>query len=249
MFEGLKIFVEAKSEELKNRGLGLAHSLLWVSSVAAAYTALAFLWSGIGLLSPTTPIHFHEYSFPALLTEIGGHFLFGLAAGLITLDSALILLCGAESILIDADHLLTVLNFPVETRLAHSVAFAILAALALSYSTRGGARLNRKVLFVTISAAAAHLSYDVFAGNGLVPILAPFNLSLFTLPFWTWPLLEFLAVATNVLPRFLRKRDPPIPKAILVYFLAASIRPGGQENLPVSCPPKGLDTVLDTQAG
>jgi hypothetical protein len=176
-------------------------SLKWVAGLASAYTIVSFLWSGFGFLSPTTPVHLHEYSLGALAQEVGGHVLFGVAAALVTLNVPLILLAGAESILIDVDHLLPALNSPVEGRLAHSVAFAVVSAVLLSYLARKNGRLNRGVLLVTLAAAAAHLSYDVFAGNGLFPLLSPFTLSDFNFPAWTWVPLEAIALLLCVMLR------------------------------------------------
>ena len=101
----------------------------------------------------------------------------------VTLDSSLILLAGAESILIDADHLLSALDFAVEGRLAHSASFAIAAAL-----------VNKMVFLVTLAAVSTHLGYDVFAGNGLFPLLAPFTTTSYSFPTWTRVPLESMVV-------------------------------------------------------
>lgn len=172
----------------------LRSPILWVVALSSVYTLIAFGWSAMGFLSPTSLVHLHEYSATGLTQEVGGHIIFGVVAALLTLDPALVLLCGAESILIDSDHLLAFLNFPVEPRLAHSISFALVAPLVLSRLTRGGRRLNRGVFLVSLSAIAAHLSYDVLAGNGMFPLLAPFSIAFTTLPYWTWIPLEVVAV-------------------------------------------------------
>jgi hypothetical protein len=165
---------------------------------------MSFAWSTIGFAHPVPPVHYHEYALSGLLTEVSGHILFGLAAVLVTRDIGLAMLAGGESILIDVDHLLPALGYPVEGRLAHSVFFALVAAGVLAYVSRRGGRPNRGVFAVTLSAFGAHLSYDVFAGNGVFFLAAPLSFSSFNLPLWTWLPLEvaaFITAAFSVLPR------------------------------------------------
>jgi hypothetical protein len=169
-------------------------SFLWAASLLAVFSATSFVWSLMGFASPIIPVHFHEYAFPALVTEVGGHVLFGIIAAAPTLDKGLILLAGGESVLIDSDHLLASFGYPVEGRLAHSVFFALLAAAMLGYTAMKRGRSGRGVFFVTLSSVAAHLSYDVFAGNGFFSILAPFSFPSYEFPGWTWPILIAVAV-------------------------------------------------------
>jgi len=196
-------------------------ALPWVIRVALVFGATAFGWSLLGFLSPITPQHFHEYTPVLLAWEVGGHVLFGLVAAAPTLDPSLALLCGAESIAIDSDHILAALDLPVEGRLAHSVSFALVAPILLSYLTRGSRGSSRGVPLVTLSAIADHMSFDVFAGNGVVPLLSPFSLAYFDLPYWTWVPLEALAVFLAAIIR-LRGRSSEaaqvqlIPKDALV---------------------------------
>jgi len=161
-------------------------------------------------------VHLREYSITGFIREVGGHILFGVVAALPTLDPGLVLLCGAESILIDSDHLLTFLDFPVEVRLAHSITFALVAPLALSYLVRGDRRLNPWVFLVTLSAFAAHLAFDVYAGNGLVPLLTPFSVAYASLPYWAWFPLEIGAVLLSALAWYLRRSGgaPTLPRSL-----------------------------------
>ena len=165
--------------------------------LAVVYAALALAWSLFGFLSPVAPPpHYHEYSLGQLVQEVGGHILFGAVAALPTLDPALIMLCGAESILIDADHLLPAFNVPVEPRIAHSISFALVVGLLTARAAREGGK-GRGVLGVAWAALAAHMSFDVFAGDGFFPLLAPFTLADFPFPFYSWPLLEAMAIGLS----------------------------------------------------
>ena len=75
------------------------------------------------------------------------------------------------------------------------------ASLVLGYLARRSGRSGWKVSLVTLSAVAAHLSYDVFAGNGFFYILSPLSFASFRLPLWTWAPLFLVAFALNLLPR------------------------------------------------
>jgi len=198
---------------------GARERIVWAAGMAAVYALGSFLWSLLGFTSPVAPTHFHEYSLSALATEIGGHLLFGLAAAALSLDARLIMLAGAESILIDVDHILPALNYPVEARLAHSVLFAFLIAVVLSFAGKGTGRLDRGVFFVTLSAVSAHLSYDVFAGNALFPILAPLSMGYVSFPYYLWPMLEFLAFVLSVVSWF-----PRTGRALALRWLHRSAR-------------------------
>ena len=154
------------------------------------YLFTALLWSLFGLVSPTTPLHYREYTLPLLAIEVGGHLSFGFLAGVFTFDPVLALVCTGESLFIDADHLPSALNFPILPRLAHSVFFAIFAGVIISYALRREERPDFRFLLVTVSAVLSHLGYDVLAGSGQFPILSPFYLGSFSFPYLSWTVLE-----------------------------------------------------------
>lgn len=179
--------------------MGLSTStLLWAVGLSATYGAASFLWSAIGFASPITPVHFHEYSLPALAREVGGHLLFGVVAAAPTLDAGLILLAGGESVLIDSDHLLAALGYPIGGRMAHSVFFALAVACLLAYLSGRSGRGARGVFFVTLAAVAAHIGYDVLAGNGTFYFLSPFSLDAYVFPGWAWAPLLLAGVALSL---------------------------------------------------
>jgi len=164
----------------------------------AIYLLAALLWSLFGLISPTTPLHYKEYSLPLLAIEISGHLSFGLLAGAFTFDPVLALVCMGESLLIDVDHLPSALNLPVLPRLAHSVFFALFTGVIVSYALRREKRLDFRFLLVTIGGVFSHLSYDVLAGSGQFPILSPFYLGSYSFPYLSCILLEVGACLANI---------------------------------------------------
>jgi membrane-bound metal-dependent hydrolase YbcI (DUF457 family) len=175
---------------------GFTSTLLWAAGLAFVFASASFLWSLLGFASPVPPVHFHEYAFPALVTEVGGHVLFGVIAAALALDVGLALLAGGESVLIDSDHLLAALGYPVAGRFAHSIFFALAAALLLGYLARRNGGPGRGVFVVTLSSVLAHMGYDSFAGNGFFYFFSPFSFSSYEFPYWTWP---FLFVASALL--------------------------------------------------
>ena len=162
------------------------------------YLLTALLWSIFGLLSPTIPFHYKEYSLPLLAIEVGGHLSFGFLAGVFTFDPVLALVCAGESLVIDADHLLSALNLPVLPRLAHSVFFALFTGVIISYALRREKRPDFRFLFVTFGGVSSHLGYDVLTGSGQFPILSPFYLESFNFPYLSWIVLELGACLANL---------------------------------------------------
>jgi len=162
------------------------------------YLLTALLWTLFGLLSPTTPFHYKEYSLPLLAIEVGGHLSFGFLAGVFTFDPVLALVCAGESLVIDADHLLSALNLPVLPRLAHSVFFALFTGVIISYALRREKRPDFRFLLVTFGGVFSHLGYDVLTGSGQFPILSPFYLESFNFPYLSWIVLELGACLANL---------------------------------------------------
>ena len=162
------------------------------------YLLTAIVWSLLGLLSPTTPLHYKEYSISLLAIEVGGHLSFGFLAGVFTFDPVLALVCAGESLVIDADHLLSALNLPVLPRLAHSVFFALFTGVIISYALRREKRPDFRFLLVTLGGVFSHLGYDVLAGSGQFPILSPFYLGSFSFPYLSWIVLEAGACLANL---------------------------------------------------
>ncbi|HEV2139039.1 MAG TPA: metal-dependent hydrolase [Nitrososphaerales archaeon] len=172
--------------------------LFQVAALSVFYSSISFLWSTIGFASPTPAIHYHEYALSSLATEILGHALFGVAAGVGTGRVDLALLCGADAVLIDSDHLLASLNFPVLGRLSHSLPFTLVISLVLlAVPQRFVPR--RTLVLVTTSSILSHLSYDVLAGNGQFPLLAPISFQSIGFPDFSWPVLELAAASVSSL--------------------------------------------------
>ena len=158
-------------------------------------------WSLLGLLLPFVIPYSAAYS-PALLVEIGGHFLFGLAAGAATGRLAPALLAGLEAVLIDSDHLMAVAGLPVDARLSHSLLFVLLSSFLISRVGRKAFALSSYgIMAVTLASFLTHLAYDIAFGDGVFPLFFPLSTGVNDLPYVAWPILEVGAVCLCLLAR------------------------------------------------
>ena len=175
--------------------------------LALLFTATAFVFSAMGFAHPEPAVQYHEYSFPNLVVEVLGHFVFGFAGSILLLDLGMSLLVGALAVLIDVDHLLASVGFAVGGRPDHSIAFAVVAGAVLYVSAK---RLRvrsdaTKMAFAGFIVVLSHVSYDVFSslyvepgiGEGF-PVLTPFSFQYYYLPGYSWVLLEVLAVLVGL---------------------------------------------------
>lgn len=106
------------------------------------------------------------------VSEVVGHFLWGLVAAVVTMRLKYILLGGAFAVLIDSDHIINVLQIEGISRMSHSIAFAVIAVIVvmLVFGKRDyilGAVAGASVL--------SHISYDLFVeDHSGIPLYAPF---------------------------------------------------------------------------
>ncbi len=173
-----------------------------ILKLGVVYALLALLWSVFGLASPVEMIRHYEYQPLDFLLEATFHPLFGVLAVALTLNPTLIILCALETVLIDVDHLLNLVNYPTHATPAHSLVFALIAALVLGYAAKGKQKINAGVFYVTLSAVMAHIGYDIFASQGgSFPIFSPLSFTNIPFPSVTWIIFEAAAVATAFLGR------------------------------------------------
>src|SRR5215467_6384060 len=118
---------------LLKKGLGSKKSqLLTITLVPLVFGALAFLYSFFGLLQHVATYNFQFQPFQVpTVQEIGGHFLFGYAAALFSRNVKIGVMTGLMAFTIDFDHLLSAVGLEIETRLAHSIPFAIISCILI----------------------------------------------------------------------------------------------------------------------
>jgi hypothetical protein len=76
-----------------------------------------------------------------------------------------------------------------------------MAARVLAYLAIKNGGSGKGVFFITLASVAAHLSDDVFAGNGFFYILAPLSFASYEFPFWSWPPLLGVGLAFGLVAR------------------------------------------------
>jgi hypothetical protein len=173
------------------RLLAVLRNFLTLSFV---FAAVAFLWSFLGFLAPETATPIEVSISNLLLAEITGHILFGLVAAIPSRDLGTILLCGANAVLIDSDHLLSAAGFPVLARLSHSLLFVLAAGTVLALFSKRTGRSDL-VFASAVSAVLAHFSFDALAGDGAFPFFAPLSFDFYAVPWLSWIPFEVLAGA------------------------------------------------------
>jgi hypothetical protein len=158
------------------------------------FGAISLSWSLLGLLVPSLGPYKGTFS-PALLAEVGGHFLFGLVAGAATGRLAPALLAGLEAVLIDSDHLVAAAGFPIDARLSHSLFFILLSSLLIAWAGRRAFGLSSYgMMAITLASFLTHLSFDIVAGDGSFPLFFPLSVGFYGLPYMAWPVLEVGAI-------------------------------------------------------
>jgi hypothetical protein len=176
------------------------------SVVSAALLSLLFgvsslSWSLLGLLFPALG-HYRAVYSTALLAEVGGHFLFGLAAGAATGRLAPSLLTGLEAVLIDSDHIVAAAGFSIDARLSHSLFFILPASLLIAWAGRRAFSLNSYgIIAITLASFLTHLAFDIASGDGSFPLFFPLGIGFYDLPYLTWPILEVGAVCMCLVAR------------------------------------------------
>ncbi len=185
---------------------GVREGFIWLVGLALAYGLVSFAWSAMALLIPYRLPVTPEYEPSFLVTEVTGHVLFGVAAGVFFGRVRLAVLCGFLAAAIDTDHLLSITVSPVLDRSAHSVPFLVVAAVVLSLVAARGHRLDSGVFFVTVSSVLTHFSYDAFLSNGGFPLAFPISIQVFLFPWGSWVFFEGGAIAVALAWRLLAAR-------------------------------------------
>ena len=171
--------------------------------LALVFAFSSLVYSFLALLQTQSRITISDYSPPSLPFEVGGHILFGVVAALPLLDLDLILLGGAMSILIDADHTPVALGLPVSGNPSHSVAFAMLSGLVLLAVSKTlfkkeslPPRKQIGLALIGIVVLLAHVSYDVYSGWYYFQPFIPLSFVVIKLEISNWIILELAAVFT-----------------------------------------------------
>ncbi len=146
-------------------------NLNFIIKSSILYGVLGITFSLIGIFLPS-----HHYLDNPLtggfnIVHITGHIVWGLMAGAATLSLRYFILAGLFAIVIDSDHLISLLHIEAIGRMGHSVPFGVLSAAIMMFA------LGRKDYLlgaVTFAAMLAHIAFDTLSGAGNFPLFAPF---------------------------------------------------------------------------
>ena len=106
------------------------------------------------------------------IEHVGGHIMWGLMVGFVTLSFRYIILTGFFAILVDADNLLKILGLEESFRMAHSVTFGILSVVVMMLVF---GRKDWRLGAISFGAILTHMSFDIISGrSGSFRIFSPF---------------------------------------------------------------------------
>lgn len=166
---------------------------VFIIKASLLYCALAAVFSLLGIFFAEKGNMPHQNPFLALnAQEIGGHALWGLAAGTVTASLRYTILSGAFAVLIDSDHLIGLAHIDSISRMGHSIAFGVIAIVVM-LALFG----KRSYVLASIAFAAvlSHMSFDIFGSDdGQFPLFTPFYNKMIHFPNVDWLPFEIAAI-------------------------------------------------------
>ncbi len=117
--------------QLRLKMISITSQLLIMISISLVFGLLAFLYSFLGSFEQYKNVN-GPPTYAVDTQEIGGHFLFGFIVGIATRNLKIATLTGLMALTIDFDHLLYVAGSHIQSRIAHSISFAIVSSILIS---------------------------------------------------------------------------------------------------------------------
>jgi len=186
--------------------LNASPSIYFIVKAASVYACIAFAFSMLGTVLPDAYIVGNPLESSTTTPEhVIGHIIWGLIPGLAFLSLRYIILAGLFPIILDADHLLQLLEIEMVPRMAHSLPF-ILIAIVVMMLLFG----KKDIRLIAVSAAAvfSHMSFDIILnGSTEFPVLAPFSGEFFTFSGIDWIIFEVIAAAVILTASVIVKKN------------------------------------------
>ena len=186
--------------------LNASPSVCFIVKAASVYGCIAFAFSMLGTVLPDAfmvgnPLY-HSTTTPE---HVIGHIVWGLIPGLAFLSLRYIILAGLFPIILDADHLLQLLEIEMVPRMAHSLPFILIAVVVMMLVF---GKKDLRLLAVSIAAVFAHMSFDIILnGSTEFPVLAPFSGEFFTFSGIDWIIFEVIAAAVILTASVIVKKN------------------------------------------
>ncbi len=170
-------------------------SLVFITKTSVVYSALAFLFSIIGIFLPPTvtyvvgsPLEVSGIS----VEHVVGHIVWGLMISALSLSLRYFILGGIFPIVLDSDHLIQFFDLEMVPRMAHSISFGFLAAFVLLMIF---GKRDYRLAGIAFAAMLAHVSFDILLGGTTsFPLLTPFVAELLSFQGNDWIIIQLIAV-------------------------------------------------------
>ena len=181
-------------------------SVCFIVKACLVYGGVAFVFSMLGTVLPGAFVIGNPFEVSAATPEhVIGHIIWGLIPGLAFLSLRYIILAGLFPIILDADHLLQLLDIEMIPRMAHSLPFILIAIVVMMLIF---GKKDLRLLAVSIAAVFAHMSFDIILGGSTeFPILIPFTSQFFTFSGIDWIIFEVIAVAVILTASVIVKKN------------------------------------------
>ena len=174
--------------------LNASPSIYFIVKATLVYGGIALAFSMLSTVLPDAYVVGNPLEASTTTPEhVIGHIIWGLISGLAFLSLRYIILAGLFPIILDADHLLQLLDIEMIPRMAHSLLF-ILIVIVVMILLFG--RKDLRLIAVSIAAVFSHMSFDTFfTGTTQFPVLAPFTSQFFIFSSVDWIIFQVIAVA------------------------------------------------------
>ena len=169
-------------------------NIYFIVKASLVYGSTALAFSVLSTVLPGAFVIGNPFEVSNVTPEhIIGHIIWGLIPGLAFLSLRYIILAGLFPIILDADHLLQLLEIEMIPRMAHSLPFALIVIIVIILLF---GKKDLRLCAVSIAAVFSHISFDIILGGSTqFPILAPFTSKLFTFSGIDWIIFQAIAIA------------------------------------------------------
>ena len=169
-------------------------NIYFIVKASLVYGGTALAFSALSTVLPGALVLGNPFEVSNITPEhIIGHIIWGLIPGLAFLSLRYIILAGLFPIILDADHLLQLLEIEMIPRMAHSLPFALIVIIVIILLF---GKKDLRLCAVSIAAVFSHISFDIILGGSTqFPILAPFTSKLFTFSGIDWIIFQAIAIA------------------------------------------------------
>ena len=185
--------------------------IYFVIGASVVFCSLSAVFSFVGTVLPDKIVMVNPIEHGSLsIKEIGGHFIWGAIAALVTLRLRYILLGGLFAVLIDSDHLIGLLHTEGIPRMGHSITFAIIATVVLMLVF---SKKDYRLGIIAGTSVLTHISYDICDGSYGFPIFTPFMDKIIQLPRIDWMVFEIAAIVIIGVSSFVIAKKEAIRKS------------------------------------